>query len=58
MHTPVARQVDLECALQRAAVIALEVRGIVVSIPVPSGMIGIELLGASRERQTAIRSPA
>ena len=55
MHTPVARQVGFERETQRAAVVALAVRVVEVGVPVPSRMVGIEPLGAPREREAALR---
>ncbi len=54
VHTPVARQIALEHETQCAAVVALAVRVVEVGIPVPSRMVRIELLGASREREATL----
>src|SRR5438067_890808 len=55
LHTPVSWQISLEHEIECVAVVALAVGIIEVRIPVPSGMTGIELLGALRQRHPALR---
>src|SRR6266566_1937532 len=48
VREPVARQIDLEREAERSTIVAPAVRIVEVGIPVPAGMIGVELLGAPR----------
>ena len=52
--TPVARQIHFPQDTQRGRVVALAVRVEAVDIPVPSGMIGIELPGTLCQREAAL----
>jgi hypothetical protein len=54
MRKPVARQIDFEREIECAAVIALAVGVVEVGIPLPSGMMRIELLGASCQREATL----
>ena len=55
VHEPVAGQIHLEREAKRAAVVALPVCVAEVDPPVPSGMMGIELLGAPGQRQATLQ---
>src|SRR5689334_7872997 len=55
MRRPLAREIDLEGGAECGAVIALTVRVVEVRVPIPAGMIGIEFLGARRQREATLR---
>src|SRR6266852_5349668 len=52
--SPVARQIDLTSETECAAVVALSVCMVEVGVPVPSGVMGVELLGALRQLEAAL----
>lgn len=54
MGSPWSGQIDLQGEIACPAIVALAIRVVEVSVPVPSGMIGIELLGAPRQRESAV----
>ena len=55
---PIVRHIAFECEGDCTAIVAFAVSMVEVCMPVPPGVIGIELLGTFCERQTAMRVPS
>src|SRR5262245_14426331 len=47
--------IDFKRGVECAMVIGLPKRGVEVGVPIPPGVVGIELLGARRQREAALR---
>src|SRR5208283_3344301 len=54
---PVFRHIALQCEVECTEIVAFAVCMVEVGMPVPSGMIGIELLGTLCKCQTPLRVP-
>src|SRR6478752_1456540 len=54
LHTPVAGQITLEQKIECTAVVALAVGIVKIGIPIPAGMVRIQLLGALGQSHAAL----